>query len=288
MPVLVLGATGRQGGAVTTALLRSGWPVRALVRNASSSAALKLSEAGVKPFIGTFSEPTTLQAAMSGAHGVFSMLPSNLTEDDEVRFGISIADTAADSGVAHLVYSSGGSVGETPTGIARFDAKPRIEAHIRKLNLCATIIRPMIFMDMLVRPGYGLDEGRYAFFLKPDQAIQIVATDDIGKIVAVIFEQKERFAGKTIKIASDTITGSELQTILGEAAGHHIRYERFSETFLAQHPDLQQMSKSLEDGPLAAHADLNFLREINPELMSFRSWLKGPGRATFADTLGIR
>ena len=93
---------------MTRALLRSGWPVRALVRDASSPAAVKLSEAGAKPFIGTFSEPKTLRAAMSGAHGVFSVLPSNLTEDDEVRFGMSIADIATERGVAHLVYSSGG------------------------------------------------------------------------------------------------------------------------------------------------------------------------------------
>src|SRR5215217_4751749 len=36
-PILVTGATGHQGGAVTRHLLASGWPVRALTRDASSA-----------------------------------------------------------------------------------------------------------------------------------------------------------------------------------------------------------------------------------------------------------
>jgi uncharacterized protein YbjT (DUF2867 family) len=41
-PILVLGATGGQGGAVTDALLERGAPVRALVRDPASSRAHRL------------------------------------------------------------------------------------------------------------------------------------------------------------------------------------------------------------------------------------------------------
>jgi uncharacterized protein YbjT (DUF2867 family) len=47
-PVLVLGATGGQGGAVLRALLRAGRPVRALVRNENAAAAVRLARSGVE------------------------------------------------------------------------------------------------------------------------------------------------------------------------------------------------------------------------------------------------
>jgi hypothetical protein len=44
----------------------------------------------------------------------------------------------------------------------------------------ATIVRPVTFMEMLVMPGFGLDEGRFSFFAKPDQSMRFPAVEDIG------------------------------------------------------------------------------------------------------------
>lgn len=286
LPIFVFGATGQQGESVACALLKAGWPIRALVRDRTAPKSIALREAGVELVAGSFADIDALRTAMRGVYGVFSVLPGDLPEDGEVRFGCAIADMAVESGVAHLVYSSGAGVGEMLTGITRFDSKPRIEAHIRTLPITATILRPMIFMEMLVRPGYGLDDGRYTFFLKPDQSMQLVAVDDIGKFVAAIFADRSRFGGETLKIASGTVTGRELETILTEAAGHPIVYSRFPDAFLASNPDLEQIAASLDHGPLADHVDLNVMREINPEIVSFRSWLAGSGRKAFHKTLG--
>lgn len=287
-PILVFGATGQQGGSVARALRQAQRPVRALVRNPAAPKAIALRDEGVELVQGSYEDVDVIRSTMADAYGVFSMLPSNLDQQDEVRFGCSIADMAAESGVAHLVYSSGASVGEALTGVPRFDAKPRIEAHVRGLPITTTVIRPMIFMEMLVRPGYGLDEGKYTFFLRPDQSMQLIAVADIGKFVAAIFADKPRFDGKTLKIASDVVTGRELQAIFSEAAGRPIAYARFGEDFLAANPDLGHMSESLEDGALAEHVDLNVMREFNPEIVSFRSWLSDGGRQAFSEALGTR
>ncbi|MFE0018119.1 NmrA/HSCARG family protein [Mesorhizobium sp. NPDC059054] len=286
LPVLVFGATGRQGGSVARALLQARWPVRALVRDIAAPGSIALRDAGVELVQGSFEDIEAIRAAMKDVYGVFSVLPGNLAQQEEVRAGIAIADLAAESGIAHLVYSSGASAGETLTGVARFDAKPRIEAHVRSLPIAATIVRPMIFMEMLVRPGFGLEEGRFTFFLRPDQSMQLIAVDDIGKFVAAVFADKTRFGGKTLKIAGDTVTGSELEAILTQAAGRPITYARFPEEVLAANPDLGHMAASLDAGPLADHVDLNAMRAINPEIRSFRSWLSGSGREAFEETLG--
>lgn len=284
--ILVFGATGRQGGSVVKALLRAQWPVRVLVRDTRASAAVALREMGVELEVGSFADTDRIASAMTGVHGVFSVLPGNLTLEDEVRFGTAIADIAAACGVAHLVYSSGASSGDKPTGVARFDAKPLVEAHVRELPITSTIIRPMIFMDMLVRAEFGLSEGRFTFFLRPDQSMQLIAVDDIGKFVAAIFADQERFGGTTVKIASDTVTGRELGTIFSEVAGRPIAYARFSEDILAANADLGQLAAILDNGPLADHVDMNVMRQINPEILSFRSWLAGSGRKALNDIFG--
>ncbi|WP_312403923.1 NmrA/HSCARG family protein [Rhizobium sp.] len=279
--ILVFGATGRQGGAVAEALLKARWPVRAIVRDTAAPKSVTLRQAGAELVKASFADLDTLRAGMDSAHGVFSVLPANLSETEEVRIGCAIADLAAESGVAHLVYSSGASSGDTPTGIARFDAKPRIEAHIRRLPVTATIIRPMIFMDMLINPAFGLSEGRYTFFLRPDQSMQLIAVEDIGKFVAAIFADGMRFSGRTMKIASDTVTGRELGEIFSEAAGRPVVYSRFADEVLSANSDLGQLAAILDNGPLADHVDLAAMREINPEIISFRTWLATQGHQAF-------
>lgn len=276
-PILVFGATGRQGGSVAKALLKAGWPVRALVQDSNKTASLQLRNAGVELVQGSFEQTDVIRSAMKDAYGVFSVLPANLAAEDEIRHGISIADIAAETGIDHFVYSSGASVGNELTGVARFDAKPRIEAHVRQLDMTTTIIRPMIFMEMLLQPGFGLDTGRLVSLIRPDHSIQLTAVEDIGRFVAAMLANKPRFGGATLKIASDRLTGRELEVALSEAAGHPITYERFPEDVLAANTDLAHMARSLEDGPLAEQVDLKLMHEINPQLLTFASWLAGDG-----------
>lgn len=285
-PILVFGATGQQGGSVAKALLKAHWPVRAFVQDPLAHASIALRVAGAELVQGSLEDANTIASAMKDVHGVFSVMPANLSAEDEVRYGTCIADLAAKNGVDHFIYSSGASAGDKLTGVPRFDAKPRIEAHIRELPLTATIVRPMIFMEMLVRPGLGLDEGRLVSLIHRDHSIQLTAVQDIGKIVAAMFANKARFAGMTLKIASDHVTGHELESAFSEAAGRPIIYARFPDDVLAANADLAHMASSLENGPLAERVDLDLMREINPELVSLRSWLMtGGGREKLEDAL---
>lgn len=287
--ILIFGATGQQGGSVAVALRAAAWSVRALVRDPSSERAQALHARGVEIVPGNFADPASMRRAMAGVYGVFSVQPSSpggtVSDEDEERFGVAVADLAVESGVEHLVYSSGSAVGDEPTGMGHFDSKARVEAHIRTLPITATIVRPVTFMEMLVMPGFGLDEGRFTFFAKPEQLMQLLAVEDIGKFVAAIFADPTRFGGETFELASDTVTGHDLETIFTEAAGRPVPYARFPDELLAANPFLGRLTALLDEGPLAGHADLAALREINPEMQSFRSWLLGSGRKAFQQAL---
>ncbi|MFD8198116.1 NmrA family NAD(P)-binding protein, partial [Streptomyces sp. NPDC059701] len=71
-PIVVLAATGGQGGAVTRALVGRGARVRAVVRDPARQAARKLAAAGVEVVTGSLSDADSLTVAMAGVRAVFA------------------------------------------------------------------------------------------------------------------------------------------------------------------------------------------------------------------------
>src|SRR5215831_14013021 len=102
--ILVLGATGRQGGATARHLLNKGWSVRIFVRDSTKPAAQALRQAGAEVVKGDNAERASLEAAMQGVYGVFSIQAA--FAGDEVRQGQNVADAARAAGIRHFVYTS--------------------------------------------------------------------------------------------------------------------------------------------------------------------------------------
>lgn len=284
--VLVFGATGQQGGAVAHALRSRGWRVRALVRDPGAAKAQALAAQGIEPVRGDLADRPSLEAAMAGAHGVFSVQPSSgqgpahgVTDADEIRYGKAVADIAAGGGVRHLVYSSANAAGPTKTGIGHFDSKSEVEAHIRGLPIpTSTVIRPSAFMELLALPGMGLDHGTFTFFMRPNQPMQFIAVADIGRIAAAIFTDPAAFQSRTVEIAGDAVTGAELAAKLSQAAGRPIAYARFPDSLLGQNAFLGGLARLVDEGRLAGRADIAALRQQFPGLLTMDEWLAGPGR----------
>ena len=293
--VLVFGATGQQGGSVTKALLSNGWRVRALMRDPESPKAVALRDAGVEAVRGDLSDRASLTAAMVGTYGVFSVQPSSgqgalysVSDEEKVRYGKAIADLAVEAGVRHLVYSSANAAGQGPTGMGHFDSKSRIEDHIRSLAITTTVIRPSAFMEILMMPGFGLPEGCFNFFMRPDQSMQFIAVEDIGRIVAAIFADPDGFRSRTIELAGDALTGEELGSRFTDLAGHTITYQRFPDDVLKDNAFLEGLTHLVDDSRLAGHADLGELRRLVPELQTFGEWLAGAGRKPFERAVNAR
>ena len=253
--VLVFGATGQQGGSVANALQSKGWRVKALVRDTNTEKVKAFAAQGIEPVRGDLADMQSIQAAMAGAYGVFSVQPSSgqgaaygVTDEDEIRYGKAVADIAVASGVHHLVYSSANAAGTTKTGIGHFDTKSEIEEYIRGLNILSTVIRPSAFMEILTLPGMGLDKGEFAFFMRPDQPMQFIAVEDIGKIVAGIFAAPKKFRSQTIEIAGDTVTGAELSRKFSQTAERPITYHRFPDSLLEQNAFLGGLARLVDQG----------------------------------------
>ena len=97
-PILVLGATGGQGGAVTAALLARQARVRAMVRRPGEPSVQRLTERGVEVMVGSLDDRAALGAAMEGAAAVFALTtPFEAGVDAEVAQGRAIVAAADDA-----------------------------------------------------------------------------------------------------------------------------------------------------------------------------------------------
>ena len=71
--ILVCGATGSQGGAVTRRLLDRGFRVRGLTRNPQKPEAQALAEQGAEVVQGDMEDRSSIDRVLEGAYGVFSV-----------------------------------------------------------------------------------------------------------------------------------------------------------------------------------------------------------------------
>jgi uncharacterized protein YbjT (DUF2867 family) len=285
-PVLVIGATGQQGGAAARALLERGWAVHALVRDAAKPAARLLGEAGARLVTGDLDDPASLRTAMGSAGRVFlaltMMTGPRVTPEGvaaEQRRGIAVAGLAAEAGVGHLVYSSIGGAGQH-TGIPYVESKTRIEEHIRSLGLPATILRPASFMDnfaSLTRPVLQGGELVVRLALRPQTPLPLVATRDIGVVVATAFEQPERYVGRQIQLAGDCLTGPQIAECFAGVCGVPARFWQVPiEQLRAFDPQVAMMFAWMDSQP-GGQPDPDALRAEYPGLLRLRDWLRATG-----------
>jgi uncharacterized protein YbjT (DUF2867 family) len=213
--IVVIGATGRQGGAVTRALVKDGWHVRALTRDANSSKAQALSALGAKVVQGDMDNRRSLDMAFAGAYGVYSVQnPMAGGLEAEMRQGKLVADAAKNANIQHLVYSS--AAVDYPTGVGLWDSKLQIENYLKALDIPATILRPTAFMGLMTDKDYYPPVSTWHLmpkFMGANRPIGWIATDDLGVIAAKAFASPEDFIGQDVKLASDVKSIEECRAI---------------------------------------------------------------------------
>jgi uncharacterized protein YbjT (DUF2867 family) len=277
--VLVAGAAGRQGGAVARHLRACGFRVRGLTRDPSSERAQALSQMGVEVVRGDMTDAASLEKAVAGVWGVFSMAtPFEAGMEAEVAQGKTLGDTARAAGVQLYVYSSVGGA-DRDSKVPHFETKWAIENHLRSLGLPLTIIRPVYFFENFVG-GWAMqktDEGyTLAMPLSPDRPLQGVAVDDIGAFVALAFGQTERWRGQEFELAGDELTGPQYCEAMSRDLGRPVRYLQIPwDAIRSQNEDAFRTYDFFEREGYAA--DTAGLRQTYPGLQSFAQWLERGG-----------
>jgi uncharacterized protein YbjT (DUF2867 family) len=239
MKVLVIGATGNQGGHVARLLLQKGHGVAAFTRQAQSPASQKLVNLGARIVTGDLNDRTSVERAAEGVDAIFAMgTPFEAGIEAEIRQGSMVAEAARARG-KYLVYSSVASANRN-TGIPHFESKWEVEQHIARIGAEAAIVAPVYFMEnLLAFQKQRLQEGFYATPLRADLKLSQIALSDLAGFAVLALENKERFVGKRIDVASDDLTGAHAAAILAKVLGKPIKY------FQVPLEEIRKMSEDL-------------------------------------------
>jgi len=272
--ILVSGATGQQGGAVVRALLKEGHQVIGITRNMESVKSIALKEQGVDMVSANFTNKASLVKLMKNVDTVFSMTtPFEGGLEIEVKQGITMANAAKEAGVGHFIFNSV-SDADRETGIPHFDSKYEVEKHLATLGLSYTIIAPVYFMENLLMP-YVLDavknQGVLRMAMPGEIPLQQIATEDIGRFVSLVVNEREKMFGKRLNIAGDELNGDEAAKILSSILGIEVRYEGVSPDFLReQSEDLAKMFDWFIETGYSANLKWSELHGF----LTFEEWLK--------------
>lgn len=224
-PILVLGATGGQGGAVVDALLARGARVRALVRDPQSPRARRLAARGVEAVAGALNDRSSLAAAMRSTATLFAVTtPFEAGVDAEIQQGRAILAAAHDARVPHLVFSSVAGA-DQDSGVPHFESKALIERELTAGDVGYTILGPTYFFDNALGGERDIRDGILQLPLPPDRPLQQLDRPDLGRFAAEVLLAPDRYNKQRIELAGDDPTPVQMAATLGSVLGHPVRHE---------------------------------------------------------------
>ncbi|WP_396610984.1 NmrA/HSCARG family protein [Haloferax sp. S1W] len=237
--ILVVGATGNQGGAVVDHLLESDhdFDIHGLTRDASSEAARALEGRGVTMVEGDLEEPETLRGPVGDVDAVFAV--SNFWTqgyDAQVRQGKNIATVASEADIDHFVFSGVGGH-DQDTGVPHFESANEIDQYIDSLDLPSTIVKPVFFLENFEAFAEDIvEDGTLALPLREGVDLQMVSNDDLGRVVTVMFENPAEFLGESIDIGGEELALEETAAVFSKVTSVdveavHVPIEDASEAF---------------------------------------------------------
>jgi uncharacterized protein YbjT (DUF2867 family) len=107
----------------------------------------------------------------------------------EERRGKAFADAVKAAGTPHLVYSSVDGA-ERKSGVPHFESKWHVEQYIHGLNLPATILLPVAFMENFATSPFrrSMFLGMLRATLGSSKRLQLISTSDVGWFAARALE----------------------------------------------------------------------------------------------------
>ncbi len=275
--IFVTGATGNQGGAVASHLIKNGYHVKALTRNTDSAKAQNLQKLNVELIKGDLNNLNSFREHLKDVDGIFSVQAIGKGIDVEIKQGTDLANLAKEYGVNHLLYSSVTGA-DLNTGIPHFDSKFKIENHIRQTDLPFTIIRPASFFENFLIPQVKnrILKGKLASPVNKDKIQQLISTDDIGSLSVDIFQNRDKYLGKTLTIASEEMDTQQIANTFTQVLGKQVDYQKLPMLLvrLLMGKGLYKMFKYINENDAVFLKDLQQFKIEHPQLTTLKQWIK--------------
>ncbi len=301
--ITVFGATGAQGGGLARAILndpKSEFAVRAVTRDPGSEKAKELAAMGAEVVKADVDNPESVRKALEGAYGAYfvTFFWAHFSPEKEMEEAKIFANAAKDAGLKHVIWSTLEDVRKyvpldddsMPTlrgkyKVPHFDAKGESDQYFIDAGVPVTFMLASWYFDNLIYSGAGPargEEGKlYVTFPMGSKKMAGIAAEDIGKCAYGIFKKGAEAIGKRIGVAGDQFTCSEMAKNLTKYLQEEITYnevtpEQYRGFGFPGADDLGNMFQFYRDFDEVCNStrDVDYSRELNPDLQSFEMWLE--------------
>lgn len=300
--IVVFGATGAQGGGLVHAILNdpdSEFSVRAVTRDPNSDKAKALAKLGAEVVAANIDDPESMKQALKGAYGAYfvTFFWDHFSAERETNEAKQMAAAAKEAGLKHVIWSTLEDVRESvpldddrmPTlqgkyKVPHFDGKGEADHFFTDAGVPTTFMLASFYWDNMIYFGMGPKrgaDGKLAItFPMGDKKMAGIGSGDIGKCAYGIFKKGNAVIGKRIGISGEHISCADMAAALSKALGEEVVYNKvtpaqFRSFGFPGADDLGNMFQFYHDFDELCNStrDVNYSRELNPELKSFRMWL---------------
>lgn len=220
---VIAGVTGHVGGVAARELLAAKQPVKVIVRDAAKGK--DWAAKGAEVAVGRLDDRDFLASTLKGAKGLFTLLPPNYAAPDfyadQRRTADAIAGAVKASGVPHVVLLS--SLGaDVADGNGPIKGLHYFENALRATGTKLTAIRASYFSENLGQQLAPAKQGVFPNFGdSPDFPLPMVATKDIGKLVAAEL-QKPQAKSDNLDLIGPMYSMRQAAEKLGKALGKQL------------------------------------------------------------------
>ncbi len=300
--IAVVGATGAQGGGLVRAILNdknSNFSVRALTRDVNSEKAKYLAKLGAEVVTANIDDENSMKKAFEGAYGAFcvTFFWDHFSPDKEMTEAQTMAKAAKDAGIKHVIWSTLEDTRKwipltddrMPTlmgkyKVPHFDAKGESDHFFTESGVSSTILLTTFYWDNFIYFGMGPKKGPNGklslTFPMGDKKLSGIAAEDIGKCAYGIFKNGSAYIGKTVGIAGEHLSVTEIAKVFSKILGKEVHYNDISPDIYRKFgfPGAEDLGNMFQfyrdfDESFVASRSVEISRKLNPELQSFEVWL---------------
>ena len=225
--ILVTGATGHLGKAVTESLLTKidAANISVLVRDASKAEAFKAQ--GVDVRVGDYGDLDSLLAAFKGIDKLYMVSGNDIANRIQQQDNVVLA--AKQAGVRHVVYTSYQRKNETVSSPINFIAEGHLntERKLKESGLNYTILQHDIYADMIpIFAGEHLLENKTIYLPAGDGKIAYALRTDFAEAGAnVLLDETGKYINQSIELGgSEALNWQQVAAIISEITGEQIVY----------------------------------------------------------------
>jgi NAD(P)H dehydrogenase (quinone) len=219
--ILVTGAGGKTGKAITKALVARGADVRALVRFPAYETALRA--IGVDDVVsGEMDDRDALRRATHGVRAVYHIAPN--MSPHELAFAKALVAAATGAGVHHFVYHS--VLHPQIEAMPHHWDKLRVEEMLFGSGLDVTILQPTAYMqNSLAEWGRMVSDGIYRVPYPVETRLTLVDLDDVAEAAAMVLTDSSHSGATYELVGTPPLSQIEVAETFGQALKKAVRAE---------------------------------------------------------------